>query len=227
MFSLPKSSYNLVKPKVLSFNDKDIELYNEITAFVTKIDEFTSPKVYLEQYSLPSDLIALMVVLSTKDLLGKNVVDLGCGTGRFTLPVKKYLANDVLGVDIDLNAVKTLVNSLKCYNLKLDLLIAAVEFLESEKWKKKYHTVIMNPPFGTKRRKLDLVFLKQALNFAQTVLSIHKSNSRTRKIIRNLGSQYDKDLKILATVEFPLVPSLKFHRKKSHYVCVDIVRLGI
>ncbi|MFX0085475.1 MAG: METTL5 family protein [Candidatus Hodarchaeota archaeon] len=227
MSTIPKPSYRLIVPQKIWLNSRELDLYNEITSFVNKIDGFISPKVHLEQYSLPSDLIALILVLSTKDLIGNNIVDLGCGTGRFTLPIKKFLANNVLGVDIDLNAVKFIIESQKWTNLELNLLITAIEFLESSKWKKKYHTTITNPPFGTKRRKLDIVFLKQALKYSQTVLSIHKSNSRTRELIKKLGSQYNKELTILATVEFSLPPSLHFHRKRDYFIRVDVIRLGL
>jgi putative methylase len=227
MPSIPKPSYRLIKPQKILLSSRELDLYNEIASFVDKIDGFISPKVHLEQYSLPSDLIALILILSSKDLIGNNIVDLGCGTGRFTLPIKKFFANKVLGVDIDLNAVKYLIESQKWSNLELDLLITAIEFLEPEKWKSKYYNTITNPPFGTKRRKLDIVFLKQALKYSQTVLSIHKSNSRTRGLIKNLGNQYNKELTILATVEFSLPPSLQFHRKREYFICVDVIRLGI
>ncbi len=80
--------------------------------------------------------------------------------------------------------------------------------------------------FGTKRRKIDLVFLEQALKYSNTVISIHKSNSRTRKLIKKIGNKYGKEMIIFATVEFSIYPSLKFHRKKEYFVCIDIIRLG-
>ncbi len=223
---IPKASYEIVTPEVISFSSKQAELYNEIIAFVDKIDSFRSPKIHLEQYSLPGDLIALILILSSGDLIGQNVVDLGCGTGRLTLPIKKFFSDRVLGVDIDSDAINHLVQSQKQNLLSLDLLIASVEFLETFNWGKKYQTTFMNPPFGTKRRKLDLVFLKQALKYSQTIISVHKSNPETQKIITQLGKQYEKKVEILATVNFPQFPSFQFHRKCKHYVCVDLLRIA-
>jgi putative methylase len=226
MLTSLKPSYRLNKPQEIILTKEEIRTYNEITSFVKQIDEFIVPKVHLEQYSLPCDLIALILLLSEKDLMKKNVVDLGCGTGRLTLPVKKFYASTVLGVEIDSKSVKVLTDFIKLYKLDVELLITAIEFLEPDNWKKKYETTIMNPPFGTKRRKIDFIFLEQALKYSNTVISIHKSNSRTRKLIEKLGSENGKEMIIIATVEFPIYPSFKFHRKKEHFVCIDIIRLG-
>ncbi len=222
---VPKTSYEIVTPEVISWSFKQTELYKKIIAFVDKIDSFRSPKILLEQYSLPSDLIALILILSSDDLIGQNVVDLGCGTGRLTLPIKKFFSDRVLGVDIDSDAITHLVQSQKQNSLSLDLLIASVEFLETFNWGNKYQTTFMNPPFGTKRRKLDLVFLKQALKYSQTIISVHKSNPETQKIITQLGKQNEKKVEILATINFPQFPSFHFHRKYKHYVCVDLLRI--
>ncbi|MFX0185754.1 MAG: METTL5 family protein [Candidatus Hodarchaeota archaeon] len=220
------STYNLIFPKNLSWTSDQIELYQKIISFVDKLNSFHSPKIHLEQYSLPSDLIALILILVAEDLEGKNVVDLGCGTGRMTLPIQKFFSNRILGVEIDPDAIEILMHLIKTHNLKIDLLISSVEFLESFNWGKEFQTTLMNPPFGTKRRKLDLVFLKQALTFSQTVISIHKSNPATKKLITKLGKQYRRQLRIIATVIFPVFPSFPFHHKNKHFVQVDLIRLA-
>jgi putative methylase len=220
------STFNLIFPKKINWTSDQIELYRKIISFVNKLISFRSPKIRLEQYSLPSDMIALILLLVAEDLEGKNVVDLGCGTGRMTLPIQNFFSNRILGVDVDPDAIEILIHLLKKYNLKIDLLISSVEFLESFNWGNKFQTTLMNPPFGTKRRKLDLVFLRQALTFSQTVISIHKSNPKTKKLITRLGKQYGKNLRILATISFPVFPSFHFHHKNKHFVQVDLIRLG-
>lgn len=223
---IPKASYEIVSPEVISWTPKQAKLYKKIISFVNKIDSFISPKINLEQYSLPSDFIALILILSSNDLIGQNVVDLGCGTGRLTLPIRKFFSKRVLGVDIDSDAINHLIQLQKPHKLSLDLLIASVEFLETFNWGRKFQTTLMNPPFGTKRRKIDLVFLKQALKYSQTIISVHKSNPETQKIITQLGEQNGKKLEILATVNFPQFPSFQFHRKYKHNVCVDLLRIA-
>jgi predicted RNA methylase len=226
MPNIPKSSYRVITPKTVLWSFEQIELYKTIITYIDQIDSFRSPKVELEQYSLPSDLIAFILILSANDLFGKNVVDLGCGTGRFSLPIKHFFSNRVLGVDIDPDAMKHLVQLQKRNKLAIDLLITSIEFSEPIMWGRRYETTLMNPPFGTKRRKIDMVFLRQALKFSKVIISIHKSNPKTRKLIKNLGNENGKNTSILATIEFPMFTSLKFHRKPKHSVRADLFRIA-
>lgn len=226
MSAIPNSTYSIITPKRIRLSSKQLGLYKRIIAFVNKIDSFSSPKVHLEQYSLPSDLIALILILSADDLIGQNVVDLGCGTGRFTLPIKKFYSNRTLGVDIDLDVLVHLAELRRQNELEIDLLITPIEFLENDKWGRKFQTTFMNPPFGTKRRKLDIVFLKQALRHSNKVISIHKTNSQSRNLIKHTGEKFNKRVNLIATISFPLLPSFSFHRKPKHFVCVDLLRFS-
>jgi putative methylase len=226
MPKIPKSSYRIISPKTVLWSIEQIDLYKKIIPFIDKIDSFRSPKVELEQYSLPSDLIAFILILSADDLIGQNVVDLGCGTGRFSLPIIHFFSNRILGVDIDPDAMEHLVQLQKRNRLAIDLLLTSIEFSEPNLWGKRYQTTLMNPPFGTKRQKIDMVFLKQALKFSKVIISIHKTNPKTRILIRNLGREHGKNVIILATVEFPIFASLKFHRKHKHNVRVDLLRIA-
>ncbi|MHA2223918.1 MAG: METTL5 family protein [Candidatus Hodarchaeales archaeon] len=221
---IPKSNYRLISPINTQWSHNQIFLYREIISFVNKIDSFKSPKLQLEQYTLPSDLIALILILAASDLNKHNVVDLGCGTGRITLPVKKFFSPRVLGVDVDFKVIKHLERLREQHNLDVDLLISPVEFLETFNWSNKFHTTIMNPPFGTKRRKLDLVFLKQALKYSKSVISIHKSNPDTRTLVKQLGKQFGKKVQVLASILFPQDPIFHFHFKARHLVRVDLFR---
>lgn len=219
------SNFKILSPKRITWSIEQVALYKRIISFVDKIDSFKSPKVQLEQYSLPSDLIAFILILASDDTTGQNVVDLGCGTGRFTLPLKKFFSNRILGVDIDPSAINVLSQLIKRYDLMIDLLITSVEFLEPANWGRKFQTTLMNPPFGTKRRKLDMVFLRQASKFSQIVISIHKSNPRTWNLINDLAIQRGKKATRLATVTYPLFPSFHFHRRKKHFISIDIIRI--
>ncbi|UCG00560.1 MAG: methyltransferase [Candidatus Heimdallarchaeota archaeon] len=223
---IPQSSYRIITPKTILWSPEEIELYTRIISYIDKIDSFRSPKVELEQYSLPSDLIAFILILCAEDLIGQNVVDLGCGTGRFTLPIKHFFSNRILGVDIDLDAMNHLVQLQKQNKLGIDLLITAIEFSEPKLWGKRFQVTLMNPPFGTKRPKIDMVFLKHALKFSKVIISIHKSNPRTRRLIKDLGKKHRKNTIILATIDFPLSASLRFHRKHEHFVRVDLLRIA-
>ena len=223
--NLSNTSFKIVSSHRLTWTaEKQLKL-EQISSFISNIQEFQSPKVILEQYSLPSDLIAFIFIFLWDDLQNKSIVDLGCGTGRFTLPLRKFLTKKVLGVDIDEFCIGTMLKVADKENLKVDSLVTSIEFLEAYNWSKQFQTCIMNPPFGTKRRKIDFVFLQKAMTFANTIISIHKSNLETRKRIVQMGRNNNMDVIIMSTVEFSLPRSLKFHRKERHIVRIDIFKI--
>ena len=220
-----KTSFKVHNSLNLDFSEKDIELFVEITKFVKKIDTFSNPKISLEQYSLPDDLIAFILILAKKDLYGRNVVDLGCGTGRFSLPIAKFFSDRVLGVDSDPRVLNQLQVSINSLETKIDVLNSFIEFLEPSNWSSMFHTTIMNPPFGTQRRRIDQVFLRKALKFSEIVLSIHKSNAESRRVWKRIATLHSKEIEVLATIDFPLDKTFFFHRNEKHEVKIDLIRI--
>jgi predicted RNA methylase len=223
--TIPRTSYRVLRPKKFGWRSDQFDLYMKILTYLDDIEAFQLPQSHLEQYTLPSDLIAFILVVIANDLVKQNVIDLGCGTGRFTLPIIKFFSNRVLGIDIDISALEYLVKIRQKNNLFIDLLCTSIEFSENNKWGEKFQITFMNPPFGTKRRNIDMVFLKKALEYSKTVITIHKSNPTTQRLIKRLGARYDKTFTILATIVFSLPPSIWFHRKKEHLVTIDLIRL--
>ncbi len=227
MTVFPKNlQFKLIYPQNLSFSKRDYLFFNRIKTFVEQIETFKSPKILSEQYSLPSDLISFILVLSKTDLTDRNITDLGCGTGRFTLPISKFFQGRVIGVDNDFSAIEHLRVNMKKLHLHVDLLTSAIEFVEATNWKKIFQTTIMNPPFGTQRKGIDQVFLRKALTYSEVVLSLHKTSDKSRNLWKRIASSYRKRSEILATVEFPLQRTFKFHTRNQHNVKVDLIRFS-
>ncbi len=220
-----KTSFKIHNSLNFDFSNKDIELFIEITNFVKKINTFVNPKISLEQYSLPNDLIAFILILTQNDLYRRNIVDFGCGTGRFSLPIAKFFANRVLGVDSDPHVIDQLQISIKLLKTRIDILNSFIEFLEPYNWSSIFQTTIMNPPFGTQRRGIDQVFLRKALKFSEVVLSMHKANAESRRVWKRIARLHSKKIEILATVEFSLDKTFFFHRSEKHDVKIDIIRI--
>jgi predicted RNA methylase len=86
-----------------------------------------------------------------------------------------------------------------------------------------FDTVIMNPPFGTKTRHLDKVFLRKAVEIGRIVYSIHKSATREH-ILKYLKRC---ECKISAIHEYTLdVPWMfQHHKERRHPVKVDCYRI--
>jgi putative methylase len=219
------TEFRLLTPKIVNWTQEKFHLYNQIYDFVKEINTFDKAKITLEQYTLPAQLIAFILTYLEEDLINQKIVEFGSGTGRISLPILKFFSQNLLCIDIDHEAMLNLKRLLNVQSLTAELLISAIEFLETDSWKKSYTVTIMNPPFGTKRRGIDIVFLEKALNFSEKVISIHKSNRESRNLIDKISRNYNKSCEILATLEFPIPPIFSFHRKKSHLVCVDIYRI--
>lgn len=94
----------------------------------------------------------------------------------------------------------------------------------TSKWFKVFDTVIMNPPFGTKRNAgMDMKFLMTAFNLAKNVVySLHKSS--TRDYIQRKTTEIGAKAEVFATLRYNLNSSYNFHKKTNIDIEVDCWR---
>jgi putative methylase len=145
-----------------------------------------TPSPDLEQYTIPPDVAATMLytaAYASDDVVGKKVLDLGCGTGRLALGAAFLGAKDVIGVDIDKTAVKAAVDNSIRAGLKerVQWVVADIDVIHGS-----FDTVLQNPPFGVQKRGADRKFLKRALELGKVVYSLHKSSQEDRTFVRKL-----------------------------------------
>ena len=79
----------------------------DLELFLQKIKSNPSPKVSLEQYSVTQDVAAIVLHTAAYhygDIMGKNVLELGCGTGRLSLGAAFLGAESAVGIDLAENA---------------------------------------------------------------------------------------------------------------------------
>lgn len=95
------------------------------------------------------------------------------------------------------------------------------------KWRKAFDTVVMNPPFGTKKNAgMDMKFLQAALNLSRTaVYSLHKSS--TRDFIQKKATELGAKAELFATLRYNIDSSYKFHKKASVDIEVDCWRFDV
>ncbi len=82
----------------------------DLERFLSTVAPQPNPKVHLEQYTISEQLAANMLYIAAyanDDIVGKSVLDLGCGTGRLALGASFLGAKEVVGIDIDRSAIKT------------------------------------------------------------------------------------------------------------------------
>lgn len=98
---------------------------------------------------------------------------------------------------------------------------------EKTKWRKAFDTVLMNPPFGTKKNVgIDMKFISSAFNLARTtVYSLHKTS--TRDFIQRKATELGAKAEVFATLHYNLDSSYKFHKKATVDIEVDCWRFDV
>lgn len=120
---------------------------------------------------------------ANNDIIGKTVLDLGCGTGRLALGASYLGALNVVGVDLDKLAIETAVeNSLKASLAEnVQWIIGDISAIVG-----RFDTVLQNPPFGVQTRKADRAFLAKALEVGNSVYSLHNHPQTDKQLIKQL-----------------------------------------
>jgi putative methylase len=210
----------------------------DLEMFLSQIGPHPSPKPNIEQYTIPTDVAATMLYVAAyanNDIVDKRVVDLGCGTGRLALGAAFLGAGQVVGVDVDKNAVKLAFEN----SVKMDLKERAqwvagdIDTIHGD-----FDTVLQNPPFGVQKRGADLKFLEKALEVAKVVYSLHKHpeldrifvKARKEGIVQVASSPFLKRFiekrggKIRAVYAMIMtIPYMfSFHQKRKHEFVVDL-----
>ncbi|XP_061164674.1 rRNA N6-adenosine-methyltransferase METTL5-like [Saccostrea echinata] len=201
------------------------------------IDEFDNPKILLEQYPTSPHIAAVMlheIQLKFGDIAGCSVLDLGCGCGILTIGSVIQEAAYVLGIDVDKEALEVCQRNLNEYEISnVDLLqqdivnILPKDLKDSKKiLSKKFDTVIMNPPFGTKKNAgIDMDFVRAGLMMStNAVYSLHKST--TREHLCKKAQDWGVSIDFLGQFEFNIAKTFKCHKKKEADIEVDFVRFG-
>jgi len=185
----------------------------ELEIILSQLKDFENPKVKLEQYITDSKTAAdlLWKAFMSKNVKGKTIADLGCGTGIMGLGALILGARKVYFVDVDLGALKVAKENLKAVLKIMGKKKLNCEFLETnvKNFNKKVHIIIQNPPFGVKQTHQDKLFLVKAMDLAQVVYSFHKLSTKdfVNKFVRDNGFK----VKHVYKYKFPIRKRFWFH----------------
>jgi putative methylase len=158
----------------------------DLELFLSQIKPHPSPQASLEQYTVSEAVAATMLYLAAythNDIIGKTVLDLGCGTGRLALAASFLGAQLVVGVDIDKAAIKIASENSEKAGLKANVqwVVGDINAISG-----RFDAVLQNPPFGVQKRAADRKFLEKALEVGRMVYSLHKHPRTDRQLIKKL-----------------------------------------
>jgi putative methylase len=154
--------------------------------FLSTVAPQPNPQVRLEQYTVSEQLAANLLYIAAyanDDIIGKSVLDLGCGTGRLALGASYLGAKKVVGVDIDRSAIKTARENSRKAGLAnfVQLVNGDISTIGGN-----FDTVLQNPPFGVQTREADRAFLVKALEVSNSVYSLHNHPQVDTRLIKQL-----------------------------------------
>lgn len=204
----------------------------ELESWLQDVQGFPAPQVLLEQYQTPPHIAARVLhtaQASFEDLEGKVVGDLGCGCGMLTLGASLLGAALIVGVDIDDGALEVCQENLTEAEVEnVELVKADVTRLTGHhpRLRQFFDTVVLNPPFGTKRNPgADVAFLQTALEVSSgAVYSLHKTSTRPH-LLKKAGD-WGVKAEVLARLRYDLPSTYKFHKKASVDIDVDLIRFS-
>jgi putative methylase len=168
----------------------------DLELFLSKIEPHPSPRASLEQYPVSAAVAATMLYVaaySNDDIIGKTVLDLGCGTGRLSLAASYLGAQCVVGVDIDKKAIKIASENSKKAGLRTNIqwVVGDISAITG-----KFDTVLQNPPFGVQRRAADRKFLEKALEVGNVVYSLHNHPTTDKQLMKRLKANSGSLLRV-------------------------------
>ena len=200
--------------ETITMKKKDLEIG------LQKVRNFDDPDPFLEQYMTPATIAAdiLFDAYSKGDIKDLKVVDLGCGTGMFSIGAWMLGATQVDGYDISESA-------LRIAEINKTELNADVSFHNSDiiNVKEEADTIFMNPPFGCQNRNADRPFLDRAMDLSECVYSIHMAN--TLDFITEYVEKKGRRVEFSKIYKYDIHNTFSFHTKTKKTVDVAVVNI--
>jgi len=210
----------------------------DLEVAISAVSPNPSPKAYLEQYTISPEVAADILYMATyvyDDIVGKTVVDLGCGTGRLAIGAALLGAEKVVGVDVDRMAIMEAIRNAEKLGVRsrVKWIVADITAIRGD-----FDTVLQNPPFGVQKRGADRKFLERALRIGSKIYSLHmgtkvigarKSNQQKAPIptepssfLKRFVEENGGEVRATYALQMSIPRMFAFHRKQRHQFSVSL-----
>lgn len=185
-----------------------------------KVRNFEDPDPFLEQYMTPATIAAdiLFDAYSKGDIENLKIVDLGCGTGMFSIGAWMLGAAQVDGFDISESALNVAEQNKK--DLGAEVSFHNIDIINV---KEGADTIFMNPPFGCQNRNADRPFLDRAMELSECIYSIHMAN--TLDFITEYVEKRGRTVAFSKIYKYDIHNTFSFHTKTKKTVDVAVVNI--
>ncbi|MCK4589957.1 MAG: methyltransferase [Nanoarchaeota archaeon] len=201
----------------------------QLAVILSKLEDFkplgSGSELKLEQYSTPSEIAAdwLWNMANLGDIASKVIVDAACGPGFLGLGALLLGAKKVIFVDKSKEAIR--LSKLNYNSLKEEFDIVGSEFIEGDiaDFNVSVDVWIQNPPFGTKVKHIDKLFLEKALSLSPIIWSMHKLS--TIKFVEAVAKDHNYEVTHHWKYDFMIKKKFEFHKKPKVFVEVGLWRM--
>lgn len=184
-----------------------------------------NPNIELEQYPTPPRLSAEVLFNAQNlydDIEGKVIADLGCGCGILSIAALCLGAAEVHSFDIDPLSIEAAKRNLDMLDFDEPPRIIFHQEDVTKLEDIKVDTVIMNPPFGTRNKGVDMKFLEIASKISTGgIYSFHKTSTR-HHILDIAAPKLGLKGELMMEVDFDIKKLYKFHKQNVKGVKVDV-----
>jgi putative methylase len=193
---------------------KDLEMA------LQKVRGFEDPDPALEQYMTPATMASeiLFDAYRAGDVEGMKVVDLGCGTGMFSIGAALLGAGMSIGFDTSEKALEVARSNAKALEVDVEFVLSDIRDVEEGA-----DTIFMNPPFGCQNKNADRPFLDRAMDLSECVYSIHMAE--TLDFVKGYCEKRGRQVASYKIYKYEIPHVFAFHTKTKKTIDVAVVNI--